>query len=166
MSWNPRYMDAAEEKIVDNCLLIIERDMKDALDTFYPSANYPDFQEKTLGEFIGLNMPALSVDPETNSQDVSEDDSRVKNLLRATIWIGVTDTSSEGATRKVLRYRRTLSAVLRSASKADWTQGITSEFFGFFVNIKHDYGPMGRNKSQNLYFRPARLDLTVGYQER
>lgn len=174
MPWTPAFEASQEEALVDNVLTIIERDFKDALDYFYPiEAVLPstdprflhDFRERTLGQIVKNEFPCLALGP---SQGTSADGPNGECLRESPIielYIGVVDDSPANVTRRIMRYRVTLDAVLRAAPISDYFRNMSIEVFGFVLDeINYTYGPIGTEKPS--IFRGARLEVPIKINER
>ena len=169
MTWTPRFSARFEGPIVDNVLAIVTRDMKSALDYFYPSDELPDFVERSLGTELGLEFPILVIGPRSNPVETVDDDSHLIEPQVIELKVGVIAESPDAAMRKIMKYVRALDAVLRSASKSDYCANMTNgnnQPFGFAVDVTHIYGPLGANDSRTTYFKPASLELSVQFRER
>lgn len=177
----PKYDEIFESVACDNVLAIVARDMKRGLDYFYlDAATYTtrygvtngfigtgedllDFQQRTLGQFVSLSFPALAIEP--NNNPTSDDDNHLDQELKLDLFLAVTDASAATVTRKLGKYVRALKAILRAASSADYMTGST-KVTAVSVEISSDYGLIGKNADDNLYMRPAHLDLTIKFTER
>ena len=164
MPWTPQFSAIFEEQIIVNTKALIVRDMKSALDHFYPSPlNLPDFKERALGQVIGAEFPFLAIGPRENRVEDTDDRSHVVEAARISLYVGVTDDSPENVTIKIMRYVRALDAVLRTG-RQDFFTGMSNPF-GVVVDVTHSYpGFIGANDS--VYFRSATLELTVSLRER
>lgn len=169
-AWVPKYAAVFEEQIVDNVLTLITRDMKSALDYFYWTGpdrlieDLPDFAERSLGQEVRDEFPLLVIGPRTNPVEESDDGAQLIEAASIDLLIGVTDDGPATVTRRIMRYVRTLDAVLRSAPKTDYFAGMNSaKVMGLVIEVEHSYGPIGAN--QSIHFRPATLNLTVKIRE-
>src|SRR6185369_166752 len=102
MVWAPKYYAVQEEGVIDNALFIIERDFKEALDTFYTieaalSPEDPqyleDFQVRSLGQIERTVFPCLAIGPNRNASTESDARDRLKEAVRFDIYVGVTADS-------------------------------------------------------------------------
>lgn len=162
MTWVPKYSAVFEEQIIDSVLALITRDMKPALDYFFPSSNYPDFRERSLGQILKNEFPLVAIGPNRNAISPSDDGSRVIQAARTDIYVGVSDDGPATVTEKIMRYVRCVDAVLRSGSKSDYFTSMNT--FGFVLEAEHVYGPIGIRES--IYFRSAIIELTIQINER
>ena len=171
MVWEAQYAAVFEEGIIDNALTVIGRDFKPALDVFYPAEAalastdprfLKDFAVRALGQVIKTEFPCLAIGPRNNEVDDSDDGSHLIEVARIDIYIGVTDDGPETVTRRIMKYVRTMDAVLRTA-RQDFFTGMSNPF-GVILDVNHAYGPIGENES--IYFRSAIVELTVSLRER
>jgi|SRR6185369_9933483 len=172
MVWVPKYFAVQEEGVIDNALLIIERDFKEALDFFYPiqaalSSDDPqyleDFQERELGQIQKLVFPCLAIGPNRNPLTESDAADRLKQPVRFDIYVGVTADSAANVTRKIMKYTGTLDIVLRSARKSDWKRNMSTIMFGVVLELEHVYGPIREGKS--MFYRDSLMQATLSFNE-
>jgi hypothetical protein len=172
MVWQPKYFAVQEEGVIDNALFIIERDFKEALDTFYvtEAALSPDdpqyledFQERALGQIQKLVFPCLAIGPSRNAATESDAQDRLHQAIRFDIYVGVTADSMANVTRKILRYMGTLDAVLRSARKSDWKRNMSTITFGIVLEAEHVYGSIRERES--MFYRDALMQVTLVLNE-
>lgn len=173
MSWNPKYQAVQEEALVDNIVTVIQRDFKNALDTYYTiEAALPetdprflrDFQEHALGQILKNVFPCMAIAPVRNASTEADAADRLIEVHRIDIYVGVTDDSPATVTTRIMRYMGTLDAVLRSARKSDYFRNMSVQVFGLVLEMEHVYGPIGTETSQ--FFRGARMELTITVNER
>lgn len=168
MSWTPKYSAHFELPIIDNVLAIIVRDMKLALDYFYPSDSLPDFVERSIGTERGLEFPILVIGPRSNLIETVDDAAALVEPIVIEIKVGVIAESPDAAYRKIMQYVRALDSVLRTATKNDYCANMANGNnvpFHFYVNVTHEYGPLGANDQRTTYFKPANLTLSVHFRE-
>lgn len=172
----PKYFAVQEEGVIDNILLIMERDFKDLLDIFNPieavlpitdSRHLLDFQERTLGQFGGLVYPALAIGPNTSASVQSDAADRLIEAIRFSARIGVTDDNPQSVTRRVMKYAVAFEAVLRTAAtknKSDFFRNMSNQTFGLVLDeIEKFYGPIGTENS--IFYRSVRIDGTIQFNE-
>lgn len=172
MVWTPKYFAVQEEGVIDNALVVIKRDFKEALDTFYTAeaALNPDdpqyledFQEHALGQIQKLVFPTLAIGPSRNAATESDARDRLKQAIRFDVYVGVTADSAANVTTKIMRYMGTLDAVLRSAKKADWKRNMSAIIFGIVLEVEHVYGSIRERES--IYYRDALMQVTLTFNE-
>jgi len=172
MVWQAKYFAVQEEGVIDNALFIIERDFKEALDTFYvtEAALSPDdpqyledFQERSLGQIEKLNFPCLAIGPNRNAATEAAAQDRLNQAIRFDIYVGVTGDSAPRVTTKIMRYMGTLDAVLRSARKSDWKRNMSTITVGIVLEAEHVYGSVRDRES--VYYRDALMQVTLVLNE-
>jgi hypothetical protein len=170
--WQPRYFAMQEEGVIDNALFIIERDFKEALDTFYvtEAALSPDdpqyledFQERSWGQIQKLVFPCLAIGPNRNAATESDARDRLSQAVRFDLYVGVTADSMANVSRKITRYMGTLDAVLRSALISDWKRNMSTIIFGVVLEAEHVYGSIRERES--IYYRDALMQATLVFNE-
>lgn len=174
MVWGPAFEASQEESLVDNVLMIITRDFKGALDYRYPieAALQPDdprylrdFQERGLGQVLGNAFPSVAVGPNRGSASDGPNGECLRENVLVDVHIGVTDDSHENVTRRIMRYRATMDAVLRSAPISDYFVNMSVEVFAFVLDeIDYFYGPIGQKQSVN--FRVVLMQVPIKINER
>lgn len=166
MSWTPRYSAVFEEPIIRNVLAIIERDMKAALDHWYPDDNLKDFVERSVGTERGVEFPMLVIGPRSN---LIETDADLVSLIEPQIIemkLATVDNNPADAYFRTMKYVRALDSVLRSAAKADYTANMTSSTpFALIIDVTHEYLPLGVNDTRTSYVKPAGLELRLTFRE-
>ena len=166
MTYAPKFSARFEGPFIDNTLAIIVRDFKLCLDYFYASDALPDFAERAIGTEQGLEFPMMVIGPRSNQVETADDAARLIEPIVIEIKIGVTAVSANEATRKIMKYVRVMDAVLRTATKADYCAGMATRVpFGFYVDVTHEYGPLGANENRTTFFKPASLQLTIHINE-
>lgn len=174
MPWSPAFEASQEEALVDNVLMIIERDFKDALDYFYPieAALDPtdprylhDFRERELGQIVKNEFPCLAIGPNRGTSADGPNGECLRESPLIDLYIGVVDDSPRNVTRRIMRYRVTLDAVLRAAPISDYFRNMSVEAFAFVLDeIDYIYGPIGDEKVS--LFRGAVLQVPIRINER
>lgn len=168
MTFVPKFSARFEGPLIANVVAIVERDMKDALDYFYPADDLPDFVERSLGVERGLEFPIFVIGPRENLIETVDDDSHLVEPQRIEIKIGVVADSPDLAYEKIMKYVRAMDSVLRSASKSDYCANMGTDNgapFGFILNVTHRYGPLGQDEGRTTYFKPASLELAIEFRE-
>lgn len=175
MSWEPAFYAVQEEGLMVNVMTIVTRDFKPALDVLYPiEAALPetnprflrDFQERNLGMSPGLQFPSLSVGPLSNVSSPSDGLDRLTEDMQFEARIGVTDDSFDNVTIRLSRYIGTLNAVLytaRKKTKRDFFVNMSTQIFGFNLELRHVYEPFRDVNSQ--IFRSAWIGITIKVNE-
>lgn len=166
MPYAPYLEEVFEEKVIDNAIVIIARDMKPALDYFYAAGNYPDFAERTLGNFIRKTYPALAVEPLTGASVESEH--YTADTLRVDFNFAVAHAEAPTATRLAIKYNRALKSVLRNGSLADYLTGISSpQISGLVKDFEWTYGEPAKDPNvSDEFLVPVILRATFKFIQR
>lgn len=174
MPWTPEFEASQEEALVDNVLTIITRDFKDALDYYYPveAAFDPsdprylkDFQERTLGQIAKNEFPCLAIGANRGTSGDGPNGECLREDVLIDLYLGVVDDSPANVTRRIMRYRVALDAVLRAAPISDYFRNMSTEVFAFVLDeISYTYGPIGTEKVS--LFRGAVMQVPIKINER
>jgi len=166
VTWEPKYSAHFEEPIIRNTLAIIQRDMKAALDHWYPADDLKDFVERAIGTERGVEFPMLVIGPRSNLIETVADESHLVEPQIIEMKLAVVDNNPSDAYLKCMKYVRALDSVLRSASDADYTANMTSSTpFALIVDVTHEYLPLGANDARTSYVKPAGLELRLTFRE-
>src|SRR5690349_18801346 len=138
MAFIASFQEAAETKLLDNIVAVVDRDMLSALNYFYASDHLPDFAVKTIGTISEFNYPILIVGPERMSSEETDEGFYLSQDYRIGVGLAVKDTSVSAATRKAMKYVRSLKAVLRAATTADLFPP-TAQILNHVLDIDHRY---------------------------
>lgn len=173
MPWTPEFEASQEEALVDNVMAIITRDFKLALDHRYPiEAALPttdpryllDFQERELGQIVGNNFPSVSVGPRSGIAGDGPNGECLRESVLIDVYIEVIDDSPATVTRRIMKYRATMDAVLRAAPISDYFVNMSIDAFAFVLDeINYYYGPIGKETAN---FRGALLQVPIKINER
>lgn len=174
MPWAPAFEASQEEALVDNVLTIITRDFKEGLDYFYPiEAALPstdprylhDFRERTLGQIVKNEFPCLAIGPNRGTSGDGPNGECLREDLLLDLYIGVVDDSPANVTRRIMKYRVALDAVLRAAPISDYFRNMSIDAFAFVLDeISYQYGPIGTEKVS--LFRGAVMQVPIKINER
>lgn len=175
MSITPKFQAVSEEALIDNTLAFIASNFKGMLDALYPveAALSPDdlmylsdFAERSLGQVLGNETPALGITPIRNASTLSDDGSYLTEALRMDLAVGVVSDGPQNVTRKIMRYMRALEATLRYGQINDFFATVGPQLvFGFSLDCEHVY-PQRLWKGQSVYMRDATLQVIVNIHER
>lgn len=165
MAFNPRYDELFESVVLDNILAIAERDYKAALDLFYPADDFPDIEQRTLGNFIRIALPALAAEPNSGTDNESDDGSHLGPQVKVTLYLAVEDADPTETLRKLIKYVRVLRSVLKTAKDADYTVN-APKVFGLVRELSWQYGQIAKDANRGLWMQPATFELVLKYNER
>ena len=168
MPFAPRFVEAGEAEIVDKLMAVVDRDMKAALDYFYPAPSLPDFALKTDGEVSMFTHPLLALDVERMSSSVTPeiDEDEVTFLsqdLRVGAGIVVGSTESlKDARSKTRKYIRAFKAILRAASTSDLLP-TTARVTNHSIDIDHRY--LRHGTKGDLFVQPVEFEIRIQFGE-
>lgn len=165
MAWTPDPNEPNgmfEGPVVENCLTILTRDFKGALDYYYPSDNLPDFGELTLGPPLRNVFPCGAIEPSRNSADEADDRSHVIEVCRIRLYLAVTGDGPKATTRKLFKYVRVAHLVLQNARR-DFFTGMSNPF-GVILGFEHAYDVV--RGDETIISRAAGIEVTVSLRER
>lgn len=166
-AYTPRFEEIFESVVLDNILAIVARDFKGALDYYYATEDLPDFAQKTLGNFIRLALPALAIEPSRGGGDESADGSHEGEQLKVTLYLAVEDADPTETVRKLVKYSRTLRAVLKTATTADFIANVpANKVFALSRELSWQYGQISKNADSGTWMKPATFELVLKYSER
>lgn len=128
-------------------------------------SNLPDFAERTLGRFFRLNYPAFMIDPDRSGPAQSADGSWVEDTFKVGMFLAVSDVDGPTVTRKAMKYTAVLENIIRNASVADFTAGITNGLiFALTWELSYQYGEAAQNALG--YDKPVSFELLLKFNER
>lgn len=115
MPWIPLFEEAAESEIVDKLMVVVHRDMKLALDYFFPTAPLlPDFAAMVRGAPGVFEYPLLVLGVERMSSSWSESGEWLNQDLIVGAAIIVKSTSVANVQKLAEKYVRAFKAVIRN----------------------------------------------------
>jgi hypothetical protein len=121
---------------------------------------------RTLGDFANFrgSLPALAIEPNSGG---GEEGDHFENLsLKVNLYMAVEDADPTDCLRKLLKYVRTLRAVLKSAPISDYTSGISPNYvFGMIPELSWQYFIMGKDAESGTWGRNVKVELTLKYME-
>lgn len=171
MAFNPSFQEVFEEYALDNLMYAVDQNMQAYLDGFYPpNGTLLTFAEKTLGNIIRLNFPALAIDPSRFTENESESGHYLEGEFRITAHLAVADPDPAAVTRKLFKYVRAFKALVRAMRLSDWLRNVTAgptTPMALYVDISGEYGQPAKNPNKtNEYIRHVDLQLTLRFSER
>lgn len=174
MVWTPAFEASQEEALINNVLMIIERDFKAALDYYNPieaalETDDPrylhDFRERTLGQIVKNEFPCLAMGPNRGTSGDGPNGECLREDLLTDLYIGVVDDSPANVTRRIMKYRVVMDAVLRAAPISDYFRNMSINAFAFVLDeISYQYGPIGEQRG--ALFRGAVMQVPFKINER
>ena len=183
MPWqpNPQLPQAEfEGPILQNCLTVLTRDFKEALDyhfldsptylTRYGVANnvgasgadLDDFQERSLGPPLRNVFPCLGVEPVTNKVTEADDGSHFLEVARVQLNLAVTADGPDAVTILIMKY---VAMVTRVLTQARWelVEGLSNPFGVILVDFDHLYDRT--RETNSVITRAAAVIMGIGFRE-
>ena len=151
-----------EGPVVQNCLTILTRDFKEALDYYYEDEDLPDFQERTLGPPLRNDYPCLAVEPRTNRVEEAGDRSHVLEVVRVRLFLAVTADGPTKVTELIMKYVRVAHLVLQTGRR-DFFTGMSNPF-EVVLGFEHAYDVV--RSSDTGISRAGAIEVSVGLRER
>jgi hypothetical protein len=166
MPYSPRYEEIFEGAVLDNAIVITATNFKPALDYFYPTDALADFAERTLGNFIRLEFPAIAFAPRRVTE--TEGDQFVETSVQFDADFAVTDVDAPGAMRKAIKYARAFKSIMKNASRSEWMTGLTNpNVAGVQVELAHEYSdPTVNPNVSNEWMVAVSFEVAVKFLER
>lgn len=158
----PRFSEVGESEFIENLLSVTHRDMKLALDYFYPADSLPDFALMTDGDVSEFRYPLLVLGVERMLSEESESGFYLNQDLTIGAGIVVLDTSLKLARIKARKYVRAFKAVIRSAPAADLLPP-SGDTLNCVIDIEHRYLRHG-TKETNVT-QPVELAIKIKFGE-
>lgn len=166
MVWTPNPQEPSamfEGPLLQNCLTILERDFKEALDYYYPTEDLLDFQERSLGPPLRNIFPCLGVEPRTNDTEAADDNSHQLEAIKVQLNIAVTADGPDKVTDLIMKYVRVVHLVLQNA-RWELVTGMSNPFGVVLVDFVHVYD--WAREQNSIISRAAAVQMSVGLRER
>lgn len=166
MAWTPDPQEPSamfEGPVLQNCLTILERDFKEALDYYYPTEDLLDFQERSLGPPLRNIFPCLGVEPITNDTEAADDNSHQLEAIRVRLNMCVQADGPARVSDLIMKYVRVVHLVLQNA-RWELVTGMSNPFGVILVDFAHVYFPT--TEINSIISRAAAVQMSVGLRER
>lgn len=184
MAWRPDPNEPSamfEGPVLQNCLTILARDFKEALDWYYldtptyttrygqanevgpTGEDLLDFQERALGPALQNIFPCLGVEPRINDTEDAEDNSHELEAIRVQLNLAVTADGPDAVTVLIMKYVRVVHLVLQNA-RWELVTGMSNPFGVVLVDFVHVYD-LAREQN-SIISRAAAIQMSVGLRER
>lgn len=105
--------EVTESEIIDKLFVVVERDMKPALDAKYPAANYPKFAVMAKANLDQFNYPLLIAGNQRMRSRETESGEWLDQVLEIGAGIVVKDTGAKAVKERSEKYVRAFKAVIR-----------------------------------------------------
>lgn len=158
------FQEKAESEIIDSIIEVLHRDMKLALDYFFPADALPDFVSLSPGEDTLFEYPYAVVWLGQMGSLDSNEGFHLDQDLRVVAGIVVKDTTVAAVKKKAVKYVRAFKAVIRTATAADLFPS-SNLMFGHFIDIDHVYLRHAVNETGE-FTQPVRFDLKFKFGEK
>lgn len=152
-----------EGPVLQNCLTILTRDFKGALDYYHAGEHLKDFQERTLGPPMRNVFPCLAVEPRTNTTEDAADSSHLLEVIKVRLYLAVTADGPNAVTILIMKYVRVAHLVLQSA-RQELRTGLSNPFGVVLLGFDHLYDVV--REQESIIARAAVIELSVGLRER
>jgi hypothetical protein len=156
------FEEVAETEIIDKLFVVVERDMKAALDAKYPAANYPKFAVMAKANLDQFNYPLLIAGNQRMRSRETESGEWLDQILEVGAGIVVKDTSAPAVKTRIERYVRAFKAVVRK----DVLELLpsASATVGYELEIDHQYF---RHKTKGTDFiQEVELQIRIHFGEK
>lgn len=137
MPWTPPFAEAGEAEFVDKLFVVVERDMKPALDYFYLAANLPKFAVMARANLDQFSYPLLIAGPQRMVSKETESGEWLDQTLIVGAGIVVKDAAAHLVKVKAERYVRAFKSVVR-AGVLEFLPA-ASKVVGYELEIEHQY---------------------------
>ena len=113
MPFAPLFDEIAESQIVEKIMVVVERDMKAALDHFYAADNLPAFAVMTEGDQDVFSYPLLTLVVQEGASDETVSGEYLDQQIRVGAALAVSGSTIKDVRRKAKKYVRAFKAVVR-----------------------------------------------------
>lgn len=172
--------------IIDNLLKIAKDSFKANLDVLYPTeaalasthADFlPDLAQRTRGNFIRLEMPALAIEPVKGGADESTDSAYKARKLSLNAYLTVQDSTPDRADRRLEKYMAAFEACLDAPISAYVLNVPANHVFGLAKGeIGWQYNQVAKNVNEDDpsnpgnkitgYLKSVTFTIPITYGER
>jgi hypothetical protein len=137
MPFAPLFEEVTESQIIDKLFVVVERDMKPALDYFYAASAYPKFAVMARANLDQFNYPLLIAGPQRMVSRETESGEWLDQIVVIGAGIVVKDSSAAAVKVRSERYVRAFKAVIRKGVlELLPTASVT---VGYELEIDHQY---------------------------
>lgn len=140
MAFVPLFSEAAESEFIDKLMVVVHRDMKEALDFFYEDDDLPDFAAMFRGAQSVFRFPLLTLAVERMSSTESESGEWLSQDLTVGAGIVVDYEDSVNVHKRTEKYARAFRAMVRKnileclppvASLLEYSLDLTNRYLRF-----------------------------------
>lgn len=166
MPFVPAFSEAGESQFIDKLMVVVHRDMKLALDYFYPPVSpdtgLPDFAAMVRGAPGVFVYPLLSLAMERGSSTDAESGEWLNQELVCGAALAVKDSSVAAVQAKAEKYVRVFKAVLRKGILECLPS--VSSLVDYTLDIDHRYLRHGEKAPD--FFQPVEFEIKVRFGEK
>lgn len=160
MTFTPVFEEVAESEVVEKMMIVIHRDMKPALDHWYPSDDLPDFAAMTEGDQDEFRYPMLVLVVQDGSSDESISGEYLNQEIRVGCGLVVSGPTVKAVRQTAKKYVRALKAVLRKGV-LELLPG-SSQYTEYTFSFTHRYLRHGTKEGNFLQPAEVVMKLTFG----
>lgn len=131
------FEEVAESEIIDKLFVVVERDMKAALDAKYAASNYPKFAVMAKANLDQFTYPLLIVGTQRMVSKETASGEWLDQALTVGAGIVVKDTSAPAVKTRSEKYVRAFKAVIRK-DVLELLPSV-SVTVGYELEIEHQY---------------------------
>jgi hypothetical protein len=160
MAFTPLFEEVAESEFVENIMVVVNRDVKDALDHWYLSDNLPAFAAMTESDQDEFRYPLLVLAIESGTSEESVSGEYLNQEVVVGAGLVVDGLSVKDVRQKAKKYVRALKAVLRNSVLELLPQG--SQYTDYSISFSHRYFKHGTKGT--VFTQPVemRIKFTLG----
>lgn len=166
MVFTPAFSEAAESEFIDKLMVVVHRDMKLALDYFYPPVlpdpGLPDFAAMVRGAPGAFVYPLLSLAMERGTSSESGSGEWLNQELTCGAALAVKDSSVAAAQAKAEKYVRVFKAVVRK-NVLECLPSVAAHL-DLTLDIDHRYLRHGEKAPD--FFQPVEFEIKVRFGEK
>lgn len=161
----PRFQESGEIQFVENLLVLINRDMKTALDYFNLALDLPAFAVMSDGPLSVFSYPLIEILDEGMASDETESGEWLSQDLRVTARFAVKATTLKDVRALARKYVRALKAVIRSAPASELLPP-AAQYLDYVIDIRHQFQAHGEAKDASGKIQPVVMEIRVRFGEK
>lgn len=167
MPFAPLFSEAGESQFIDKLMVVVHRDMKLALDYFYPptppDTGLPDFAAMVRGAPDVFLFPLLNLAVERMSSSEPDSGEWLSQDLTVGAGIVVDDVTVADVHKKAEKYARAFKAVVRK----DILECLpsVSSMLDYTLDVDHRYLRHGTKKGGG-FTQPVEFEIKIRFGEK
>lgn len=162
MPWTPLFEEAAESELIPKVMVVVHRDMKEALDHWYEDDDLPDFAVMTDGTVDQFTYPLLSLANDSGASSEMSSGEWLDQELKFSAALVVVGTTVKQARTTAKKYRRALVAVIRKGVQEILPEG--SDHLDYTIAFRWRYFRHGTKDT--TYTQPVEIETTITFGEK